>query len=248
MLWHPRNAAAQVRCRSSGCTVRDQTGYGGYMPETTWFRSDTGVRWAFESGATCLDFAYLGGFAPDAFGPASGLPGATTDSAWDGLLVAADLGDWLAERFGPLGAAPSDRELTDARALRDAIARLALSAADGHAPQSRDIDAVNLYAAVPDVPPSLPGGGRQAGAVRLRVSQAMASVARDAVHMLAGVGFVGDPARRLRRCAADDCGLVFHDDSRAGTRRWCSMTKCGNRAKVRAHRARAAVPASKPQA
>lgn len=203
------------------------------------FRSDAGVSWEFETGATCLDFAYLGGFPADAFGPASGLPGASGDTPWNGLLVPADLGDWLAARFGRLGAAPTDRELVDAKALRDAIARLALCAADGHAPASRDIDAVNLYAAVPDVPPSLPGGSRQAGAVRLRVSQAMASVARDAIALLAGVGFLGAPDRRLRRCAADDCGLVFHDDSRAGTRRWCAMTKCGNRAKVRAHRARA---------
>lgn len=205
------------------------------MPD---FRSDSGVVWVFDTGAVSLDFAYLGGFPDDAFGPASGLPGATSGTRWDGLLVAADLDEWLTARFGRLGAASTDRELTDARALRDAIARLAISAADGHAPASRDIDAVNLYAAIPDVPPSLPGGSRQAGAVRLRVSQAMASVARDAVALLAAVGFLGEPGRRLRRCAADDCGLVFADDSRAGTRRWCSMAKCGNRAKVRAHRAR----------
>jgi predicted RNA-binding Zn ribbon-like protein len=33
---------------------------------------------------------------------------------------------------------------------------------------------------------------------------------------------------------------VFYDESRAGSRRWCSMQRCGNRAKVRAHRQRAA--------
>ena len=45
---------------------------------------------------------------------------------------------------------------------------------------------------------------------------------------------------RLSRCSADDCALVFYDSSRGGTRRWCSMQRCGNRAKVRAHRARRA--------
>ncbi len=44
---------------------------------------------------------------------------------------------------------------------------------------------------------------------------------------------------RLRRCAATDCGLWFYDTSRGGKRRWCSMARCGNRAKVAAHYRRA---------
>jgi predicted RNA-binding Zn ribbon-like protein len=206
------------------------------MSAGTWFRSDSGTRWFLDAGASSLDFAYLGGFPHDSFGPASGLPG----SDWDGLLLAADLGDWLSDRFDGLGTVPTDRELNDARGLRDAIARLALCAADGHVPDTRDVDLLNLFAATPDVPPALGGGSRQAGAGRLRVSQAMSSVARDAVALFVAVGFLGDDDRRIKRCAAPDCGLVFHDDSRAGSRRWCSMQKCGNRAKVRAHRARAA--------
>lgn len=206
------------------------------MADGNWFRSDSGVRWFFDAGSASLDFAYLGGFPTDSFGPASGLPG----SGWDGLAGPADLGDWLAERYPGLGSAPTDRELLDARGLRDAIARLAENAADGHAPDARDVDLVNLFAATPDVPPSLAGGSRQAGAGRLRVSQAMSSIARDAVALFASVGFLGDDDRRIKRCAAPDCRLVFHDDSRASSRRWCSMQKCGNRAKVRAHRARAA--------
>jgi predicted RNA-binding Zn ribbon-like protein len=35
--------------------------------------------------------------------------------------------------------------------------------------------------------------------------------------------------------------MVFHDESRTNNRRWCSMERCGNRAKVRAHRERAAM-------
>lgn len=206
------------------------------MPQGNWFRSETGTRWFFDAGSASLDFAYLGGFPQGTFGPASGLPG----GEWDGLLLAADLGDWLSERYEGLGATPTDRELVDARSIRDTIARLALCAADGHAADSRDVDVLNLYAATPDVPPSLAGGSRQAGAGRLRVSQAMSSIARDAVTLFGSVGFLGEADRRIKRCAAPDCALVFHDDSRAGSRRWCSMQKCGNRAKVRAHRARAA--------
>jgi predicted RNA-binding Zn ribbon-like protein len=39
---------------------------------------------------------------------------------------------------------------------------------------------------------------------------------------------------RMRRCPADDCAWVFWDSSAKGTRRWCSMKVCGNRAKARA--------------
>jgi predicted RNA-binding Zn ribbon-like protein len=43
-------------------------------------------------------------------------------------------------------------------------------------------------------------------------------------------------ARRVRQCEDDKgCGWLFLDDSRAGTRRWCSMGECGNRAKARRH-------------
>lgn len=44
---------------------------------------------------------------------------------------------------------------------------------------------------------------------------------------------------RVRICADDTCRWVFHDDSRAGRRRWCNMATCGNRAKAARHRARA---------
>lgn len=43
---------------------------------------------------------------------------------------------------------------------------------------------------------------------------------------------------RLRLCPASDCGEAFYDGSRSGTRRWCSMELCGNRAKVQAFRER----------
>jgi hypothetical protein len=43
---------------------------------------------------------------------------------------------------------------------------------------------------------------------------------------------------RIRRCAHDACVLHFFDTSRNGTRRWCSMAACGNRAKASRHYAR----------
>ncbi|MGW3497928.1 CGNR zinc finger domain-containing protein [Streptomyces sp. NPDC001020] len=40
---------------------------------------------------------------------------------------------------------------------------------------------------------------------------------------------------RIRGCAHRDCVLHFYDTSRNGTRRWCSMAICGNRAKASRH-------------
>jgi len=42
--------------------------------------------------------------------------------------------------------------------------------------------------------------------------------------------------KRVRKCA--QCVLHFHDTSKKGTRRWCSMRLCGNRLKVAAYAAR----------
>ncbi|WMX47070.1 CGNR zinc finger domain-containing protein [Streptomyces roseicoloratus] len=43
---------------------------------------------------------------------------------------------------------------------------------------------------------------------------------------------------RIRACAHEACILHFFDTSRNGTRRWCSMALCGNRAKASRHYAR----------
>jgi predicted RNA-binding Zn ribbon-like protein len=45
-------------------------------------------------------------------------------------------------------------------------------------------------------------------------------------------------ARRLGRCANDDCGWFFLDTTKNASRRWCSMRGCGNLAKNRRRRAR----------
>ncbi|MFC5502750.1 CGNR zinc finger domain-containing protein [Lysinimonas soli] len=177
------------------------------MSAGRWLETD-GTRWLFDAGADCLDFTT----GPDA-----------------------DLAGWLCTRFPRLDPAEvGERELVDARSLRDAIGRMAVAAADGDRADPDDVDTVNLFAATPDVPPALPGGRRHAGAARIRVAQALSSLARDAVAVFADTG-----SGRLRRCAAADCRRVFHDESRTINRRWCSMQRCGNRAKVRAYRERA---------
>jgi len=47
-----------------------------------------------------------------------------------------------------------------------------------------------------------------------------------------------DDPLRYRSCANETCPFTFYDDSKPGTRRWCSMELCGGRAKARAFRLR----------
>ncbi|MFE9632917.1 CGNR zinc finger domain-containing protein [Streptomyces sp. NPDC006463] len=49
---------------------------------------------------------------------------------------------------------------------------------------------------------------------------------------------LGHAPDRIHKCASESCVLHFHDTSRNGTRRWCSMAACGNRAKASRHYAR----------
>lgn len=50
--------------------------------------------------------------------------------------------------------------------------------------------------------------------------------------------FSSSERSRVRRCGSVECGWLFIDRSRDGTRRWCSMEDCGNREKARRHYAR----------
>ena len=188
-----------------------------------------GLRWWFDSGALALDFAYTGG--ADVLGGA----GDADAEQWHSVRDAEQLGGWLQSRFPEVSATTGEREFRDAEMLRAAIGRLARQASRAEALGPADVDVVNLFAATPDIPPVLAGGGRQAGRTLARPHQALGTVARDAVRL-----FGPDADGRIRECSAHDCGLVYLDTSRSGNRRWCSMQRCGNRAKVRAHRARAA--------
>jgi len=53
-------------------------------------------------------------------------------------------------------------------------------------------------------------------------------IARDAAELLAS-----ERVELLRACASKTCEWLFVDESKNHRRRWCDMTKCGNRAKVK---------------
>lgn len=46
---------------------------------------------------------------------------------------------------------------------------------------------------------------------------------------------LGQAPNRIKQCAHEHCVLWFYDTSKNGTRRWHSMTTCGNRAKAARH-------------
>lgn len=187
-------------------------------PTGQWFESRDGHRWWFDSGALSVDFAYTGALGDN--------------SAWERLGTAEELAVWLHERFSDVDGTVSEGDLRDALALRGAIASAVASTARGRDVPPEAIDVINLFAATPDIPPSLLGGTRRAGRTRARTGQALSELARETVTLLT------TGADRFRECAAETCALVFYDESRSNNRRWCSMQRCGNRAKVRAHRAK----------
>jgi predicted RNA-binding Zn ribbon-like protein len=64
---------------------------------------------------------------------------------------------------------------------------------------------------------------------------------RGALGRIVAVAFLADldgSWGRLKACAGPDCRSVFYDRSKNHSGRWCSMSRCGNRAKVRAWRER----------
>lgn len=187
-------------------------------------RPSHGVPWFFDAGSDSLEFAYSGDLRRG-------------DPECERLGSPAELSAWLVERIDRVDPGEvTDRDFADALNLRSALTGLYLAAASRADLPADDIDTLNLYAATPDIPPALPGGQRQAGASRIRVGQVLSTLARDAIDVFSTVD-----EGRVRACDDDTCRMVFHDESRTNNRRWCSMERCGNRAKVRAHRERAAM-------
>ncbi|WP_406865406.1 CGNR zinc finger domain-containing protein [Streptomyces sp. HUAS MG47] len=186
-------------------------------------RPRDGQVFRFDAGALCLELLLTGGPGPVA-------------AQYEVLDRPEGLQEWVRDsRLAPgLDVTVSPEELVAVREARDALSRLALARAQGEPLPAGDVDVLNAAAArVPLVTRIAPDGTR-VWAPGATGSALLGTVARDAVEL-----FTGPYADRVRVCGADDCALLFADTSRPGRRRWCSMERCGNRHKARAHRARA---------
>lgn len=174
-----------------------------------------------DTGRPSLDFAATLG---DRFGsPLERLQGPESIAEW---FVT------VAER--PLPDALTQADLEVVRALRDSIGRVADALYDGCPPNAEDIDRVNDHAATfPPAPRLAPDGRTMMASAGVSLEAALGEIARDAIDLLSGPDFA-----KVKRCAAEDCSVLFVDYSRPGKRRWCSMSRCGNRAKKRTYNAR----------
>jgi predicted RNA-binding Zn ribbon-like protein len=56
--------------------------------------------------------------------------------------------------------------------------------------------------------------------------------------LLDALDLARDGLDRVKECASPTCGYLYVDTSRNGSRRWCSMERCGSRAKAHAYYAR----------
>jgi predicted RNA-binding Zn ribbon-like protein len=148
------------------------------------------------------------------------------------LETADDLQRWLVSAgMADATLAIDHGDLDQARSLREAIYAIAMAMIEHGRPPSDAMDTLNRMAEIPAIVPQLtPDGG-----IRLKgnVAAALASIARDAVQL-----FGGPQRARLKQCQSEICSLLFLDISRRLDRRWCSMAKCGNKAKVAEFRQR----------
>ena len=179
----------------------------------------------FVGGRASLDLiATLGKRHAD---PVERLPDGTAAAAW---LVQSGV---LPEQARPVVTA---RQLADLRALREVINRLVRAAMAGRRLGRSDVAALNGSAARPGLVPTLvrPGVMQLTWGSDDPVDVGTSHIARDAVTLLAEE----ESAHRIKECANPDCSLLFLDDSQSLRRRWCSMDRCGNLAKIHAYRRR----------
>ncbi|GAA2052516.1 ABATE domain-containing protein [Catenulispora yoronensis] len=148
------------------------------------------------------------------------------------LDTAEALGAWVAQ-LGPYspGAAvpvPPPRTVLAARRTREAVHTLLKAARTTGAadcpPEARAL--LNQVAAAPTPHPVLDADGTVTHSADDPVAALLALIARDALDLA-----TSPLLSRVRDCAGPNCGAWFLDTSRPGTRRWCSMDRCGNQAK-----------------
>jgi predicted RNA-binding Zn ribbon-like protein len=164
----------------------------------------------------------------------------------DSLLDFAGLSAWLASAkvlpqvavsglprlFASAQADPA-KVWADAIALRETIYRLLHMTAAKLPLASNDLRRLN--GALTEAPARSSLEYKEQGTgwvIELRPTAAgiLAPVLWSAADLLTGPDLT-----RVRECANPQCLWLFIDDSKNGTRRWCSMQACGNRAKAHRH-------------
>jgi predicted RNA-binding Zn ribbon-like protein len=165
-----------------------------------------------------------------------GTVGDRGSTPYERLNTPADLGAWLAHaRLESADVPVTAGGFRRAIRLREAIARVAVAVRAAKRPSAEDVASIN--AAARNVAPIALDARtlRVVGGSRNRLGAALGAIARDAIELFAD----RDERERLRTCALPSCGSLFLTPAGRRERRWCSMARCGNRAKVAAYRERA---------
>jgi predicted RNA-binding Zn ribbon-like protein len=128
--------------------------------------------------------------------------------------------------------------LARARSLRETLFRLFSRTTAGRSPDRADVGALDAALGVA-------AARRRLVDVGSRLELAWSPEAEGSLDLptlaatLSAVELLTSPRlERVRICQARDCDWLFLDASRNGSRRWCDMSVCGNRAKVRRFRRR----------
>jgi predicted RNA-binding Zn ribbon-like protein len=127
----------------------------------------------------------------------------------------------------------ADRVVAEVRRLRESLYAALVTGLDDGVPDRAALVDVrgHIVAALAHSDPaaSLPLSWEITVDAPEDLHHALALCADDALRRL--------DAKRLRRCANASCGWLFLDRSRNRGRLWCSSGDCGNRERVRRHRA-----------
>ena len=181
-----------------------------------------GQIFTFEPGSLALAFAVTGPGTRD--GP---------PAIFQTLKTPSDLDRWAADVVEAQGIRATADDLEIALHLQAAVWGVANAVVDRGSVPKADLDVLNELAARPGLVPRLMPGPTRSWAQKQCAAAVLSTVARDAIDV-----FGGPVSARLKRCEGARCALLFVDTSRPGHRRWCSMDRCGNRAKAAAHRRR----------
>ena len=149
-----------------------------------------------------------------------------------GLLSSLELAD-LQQRWGESGRA---RQVVESmRKLRERLRKEIIAWEGGRAVNDSTIRELNRLMADHPMRTRLKAGGKRPSTELYFKPQQPEDLVAPLAHSAAAL-FANTDRSRVRKC--DQCVLHFHDTSKKGTRRWCSMQICGNRQKVAAYAAR----------
>lgn len=177
------------------------------------------------------------------------------DQPLDLLQSPEDLVIWLAAAGLPDGAycaelssSPPNRRilLDEALWLRRDILLIVQSLVAGELPPPYTVDALNRILTESGtsfrldsltIPPEGDQEKRMEGQLVLNVHEHISSVLGVLQPIALSTARIVTEANptRIRQCASSNCMYWFLDTSKSGRRRWCSMSRCGNRAKVAKH-------------